>query len=73
MNIALKNTIISSIIIVYGLKRPDGRFRPFFQLTLVMVQPHLGQSDPEPDMQVVPQLEQVLAEALFPPETQPQL
>lgn len=32
------------------------------QVTVVMVQPQRGQSEPVPERQVVPQLEQVLAE-----------
>ena len=47
------------------------------QLTPVMVQPQRGQSEPVPDRQVVPQLEQVLAvpqdeQPFLPAETGPQ-
>lgn len=58
------------------LSRPEGRApgRPSYpgQLTLVMVQPQRGHSDPWPDRQVVPQLEQVDAVAGLPEATQPQ-
>ena len=42
------------------------------QLTLVMVQPQRGHSEPCPERQVVPQWEQVEAVAAFPALTQPQ-
>ena len=42
------------------------------QLTLVMVQPQRGHSEPCPERQVVPQWEQVEAVAAFPPAQLPQ-
>ena len=47
-----------------------------YQLTLVMVHPQRGQSEPVPEKQVVPQLEQVLAvlhAQFLLPATHPQL
>lgn len=41
----------------------SGRIYCLRQLRPVMVLPHLGQSDPLPERQVVPQWEQVLAVA----------
>lgn len=52
--------------------RTDGaapEFRPT-QLTLVMVQPQRGHSEPCPERQVVPQWEQVEAVAALPPLAQ---
>ena len=56
------------------LPRPEsalsGRVFDADQLTLVMVQPQRGHSEPCPERQVVPQWEQVEAVAALPPLAQ---
>ena len=58
------------------LLRPEsalsGRVFDADQLTLVMVQPQRGHSEPCPERQVVPQWEQVEAVGDFPALVQPQ-